>query len=280
MLRKLEMRLSTALLMVSAFALSGVLASDANAATATECTGVSLCYCVNTDFRPAIQEKVDYYRKLIADERAKGKAIGYMSIPLSTSGGSYFGVNREVGQQTKARIEARFGTASAWVLDPVAKEADLPTLGGVRAGQAEYLLMWTRILEGQKALGEDFDFIYFVGPSDYAAFFGLTGKGDMDKLAAYYDDRLAKDADMKRAVERGTLSAASFRNYYALRASVTFSVGAHDEWNVVRTVNARRRDDAKLGVPNQLPIFFDGHAVSSAESEQAVGGGNAGACKN
>jgi hypothetical protein len=253
---------------------------SAIAANATECTAVGLCYCVNPDFAPAIAEKVAFYRALITEERVKGKAIGYMSIPLSTAGGSYFGVNREVAEQAKERIEARFGPASVWVLNPTAKEADLPVLAGVRAGQGDYMLMWTRILEGVKRLGEDFDFIYFVGPSDYARFFGLTGAGDMDKLAAYFSDRLAKDPDMQRAIERGTLSAESFRNYYALRASVTFSTGAHDEWNVIRIVNARRRDDARFGVPNQLPMLFDGHAISSAEYEQAIGGGNAGACKS
>ena len=260
--------------------LSAVTFSGAHAATATECTGVGLCYCVNVDFRPAIAEKVTYFRNLLAEQRAKGKATGYMSIPLSTVGGSYFGVNREVAQQAKERIETRFGPASAWVLNPTAKDADLPTIAGVRAGQAEYLLMWTRILEGPNALGEDFDFIYFAGPSDFAGFFGLTGKGDMDKLAAYFDERLAKDPDLKRAVERGTVSAPAFRNYYALRASAAFSVGAHDEWNVIRAVNSRRRDDAKLGIGNQLPVLFDGRAVSAAEAEQLVAGGNVGACKN
>jgi hypothetical protein len=263
-----------ALVAAATFASAGALA-----ASATECTAVGLCYCVNPDFASAVAEKVAYYRTLISAERAKGKAIGYLSIPLSTSGGGYFGVNREIAQQAKERIEARFGTASVWVLNPTAAEADLPVLAGVRAGQGDYLLMWTRVLEGARGLGEDFDFIYFAGPSDFARFFGLTGAGDMDKLTAYFNDRLAKDADVQRAVERGTLSAAAFRNYYALRASATFSVGAHDEWNVVRIVNGRRRDDAKFGVPNQLPVLFDGHAISSAEYEQAVGGGNAGACK-
>jgi len=252
----------------------------ARAAAVTECTKVGLCYCVNPDFAPAIAEKVMYFRGLLAEQRAKGKATGYMSIPLSTVGGSYFDVNREVAQQAKERIEARLGPASAWVLNPTAKDADLPNVGGVRAGQGEYLLMWTRILEGPNAMGEDFDFIYFAGPSDFAGFFGLTGKGDMDRISAYFDERLVKDAGLKRAVDRGTVSAASFRNYYALRASSSFSVGAHDEWNVIRTVNARRRDDPKLGIGNQLPVLFDGRAVSSAEAEQQVAGGNVGACKN
>ncbi|MET0919052.1 MAG: hypothetical protein ABWY07_11600 [Burkholderiales bacterium] len=249
------------------------------AASVTECTGVAVCYCINGDFKDAIAEKVDYYRKAIAAERAKGKAIGYMSVPLSSTGGGYFNVNREVAEKIKERVETRLGPNSAWLLNPTAREADLPTLNNVRAGQGDYLLMWTRILEGPKALGEDFDFIYFVGPTDFAGFFGLTGKDDMDRIAAYFDDRLAKDADLKRAVERGSVSKAAFRNYYALRASAAFSLGAHDEWNVIRAVNQRRRDDKALGVANQLPVMFDGRAVSSGEYEQQVAGGNVGACK-
>ncbi|HEY5863915.1 MAG TPA: hypothetical protein VIX61_12540 [Casimicrobiaceae bacterium] len=249
------------------------------AANVTECTGVAVCYCINGDFKDAIAEKVDYYRKAIAAERAKGKAIGYMSVPLSSTGGGYFNVNREVAEKIKERVETRLGPNSAWLLNPTAREADLPTLNNVRAGQGDYLLMWTLILEGPKALGEDFDFIYFVGPTDFAGFFGLTGKDDMDRIAAYFDDRLAKDADLKRAVERGSVSKAAFRNYYALRASAAFSLGAHDEWNVIRAVNQRRRDDKALGVANQLPVLFDGRAVSSGEYEQQVAGGNVGACK-
>ena len=65
----------------------------------------------------------------------------------------------------------------------------------------------------------------------------------------------------------------------ALRASTAFSAGAHDEWNIIRTVNGKRRDDARFGVGNQLPVFFDGRAVSGAELEQGVASGNAGACK-
>jgi hypothetical protein len=200
-------------------------------------------------------------------------------VPLSTTGGGYFGVNREVAEKVKERVEARLGPNSAWLLNPTAHDADLPTLNNVRAGQGDYLLMWTRILEGPKALGEDFDFVYFAGPTDFAGFFGLSGKDDMDRIADYFEERLQKDADLKRAVERGTVSKAAFRNYYALRASVAFSAGAHDEWNVIRAVNLRRRDDKGFGMANQLPVMFDGHAVSSGEYEQPVAAGNVGACK-
>lgn len=249
------------------------------AANATECTASSLCYCVNADFKPAIDEKVAYFRKLIAAEKAKGKAVGYLSIPLSSAGGANFGVNRDVAQAVKERAEARFGTAQAWLLNPTAKDADLPNVGSVRAGQGEYMLMWTRVLEGASGMGEDFDFVWFAGPSDFAGFFGLDGKGDMAKLEAYFESRAQKDPEFKKAIDGGRVTLAGFRNYYALRASVAFSAGAHDEWNVIRAINTRRRDDAKFGVGNQIPVLFDGRGVSAAELEQAVAAGNAGACK-
>jgi hypothetical protein len=249
------------------------------AAPVTECTALRVCYCMNSDFRQAIDDKVAYYRSAIAAERAKGKAIGYLSVPLSTAGGSYFGVNRDVAAAIRARVEARYGESAVWLLNPTAKEADLPPQNGVRAGQGDYMVMWTRILEGARGLGEDFDFVYFAGPSDFAAFFALTGKGDLERIAAYFGERVQKDADLARAVERGTVTAAGFRNYYGLRASASFSAGAHDEWNVIREVNAKRRGDAAYGVVNQLPVFFDGRAASSAEAEQGVAPGNAGACR-
>jgi len=111
-------------------------APAARAASVTECTPSGLCYCINADFRDAIAEKVDYFRKAIAEQRTKGKAVGYLSVPLSTTGGGFFGVNREVAAKVKTRVEARLGANSAWVLDPTARDADLPMLNNVRAGQA------------------------------------------------------------------------------------------------------------------------------------------------
>ena len=60
---------------------------------------------------------------------------------------------------------------------------------------------------------------------------------------------------------------------------MTFSLGAHDEWNIAQKVNVRRRADATFGTGNQLPTWFDGRAVSSAEAEQTVSSGYAGLCK-
>lgn len=245
----------------------------------TQCTAIKLCYCVNDEFLPLIEERVKSLRATIAAERAKGKAIGYFSVPLSTTAGGYFNVNAEVSARAKERIEARFGAEHTWVLNPAMKEADLTAPSGARGGHGEYMLMWTRVLEGANALGEDFDFVYFAGPSDFASFFGLTGQNDMEVLSKYFDKRLAEDAGLRREVDRGRVSKTSFRNYYALRASVSFSNGAHDEWNIVRVLNERRRADPKFGNAGQLPKLFDGRAVSTGEFENAVAAGSPGACK-
>lgn len=250
------------------------------AAQSTECTtNLKLCYCVNQDFLPVIEEKVKLYRAQIADARAKGKAVGYMSLPLSTLGGGFFGVNADVARKTKERIEERFGASSVWVLNPGAKESDLSLPSGARGTNDDYMLLWTRVLEGVSGLGEDFDFVYFVGPSDFGAYFGLTGTGDMDKIMAYFDERLAKDPALKREVDRGRVSRTTFRNYYGLKASITVSNGAHEEWNIFRTLNERRRADAKYGIGNQVSMIFDGKAMPPAIAEIGNTPGISGACK-
>ena len=262
-----------------AAAISASLIPAAFAAKTTECTQLKLCYCVNDDFKPLIEAKVKFFRAAIAEQKAKGKAVGYISVPLSTLGGGYFDVNAEVSLAAKKRVEARLGEANSWALHPGSNESDLTLPSGARGSNDDYMLMWTRILEGPSGMGDDFDFVYFVGPSDFAAVFALTGVADMDKIGSYFDDRLGKDAGLKREVDRGRVTRTTFRNYYALKASVTFSNGAHDEWNIFRQLNERRRADAKYGVANQIPMLFDGKGVAPAVAEQTITAGVSGACK-
>jgi hypothetical protein len=55
-------------------------------------------------------------------------------------------------------------------------------------------------------------------------------------------------------------SKAGFRNQYALRASVAFSFGSHDEWNICHILNQRRRASRDFGIGNQIAIMFNGTA--------------------
>jgi len=271
----MHMRRVTAVVLLSGWSLVACGLSASSAATVTACTALNICYCVNADLLPAIDANVARIRQLIAEQRRQGKAIGYMSIALSTAGGGYFGVNSEIAQQTKARVERRFGTASVWVLNPGVEGNLPPTASG-----ADYMLMWTRVLEGAGGLGEDFDFFYFVGPSDAARFLSLSGIGDMDKIDAYFDARLKTDPNLQKAVAQGKVSKTSFRDYYALRAAVTFSYGSHDEWNIARMLNKRRRGADRYGIAGQLGLFFDGQPVLPGGYETSVAAGDAGRCIN
>src|SRR5262252_8412463 len=53
----------------------------------------------------------------------------------------------------------------------------------------------------------------------------------MERLDAYYGNLVKTDPDLAKIDKK------SFREYYVLRASVAFSFGSHDEWNIVRAIN-------------------------------------------
>ena len=249
----------------------GAVAAPAQAAKVTECAKVGICYCMNDELKSAIAAKVGEVRQAIAAERKAGKAVGYLSVPLTSTGGGNFNVNREVAASAKAAIEKRYGADLLWVLNPTTPDFDLPKGSG-----ADYMVMWTAALEGPDGLG-DFDFVFFAGPQDFARHFGFDGNADMAKLDAYFDKRVKADPDFEKAVQGG-LTKAAFRKYYALRASASVSRGAHDEWNIVRAINERRRADPKLGTGNQIPILFDGRATAPSESEAPVSDGYVGKC--
>jgi len=229
----------------------------AAAATASECTKIGICYCVNDELKPTIAAKVERFRQVLAEQRKAGKAVGYLSVPLSPAGGGNFNINMEVAASAKAAIEQRFGADYIYVLNPGTPEADLPKGGG-----ADYMLMWTTLLEGPDGLG-DFDFVYFAGPQDFARYFGFDGNADMAKLEQFFDNRVKSDPAFAKAVEGG-LTKPAFRRYYALRASSNVSRGAHDEWNIFRMINERRR--------------ADGRGVNPTDAEASVSAGYVGKC--
>jgi len=251
--------------------LAGVGFPAAHAAKITECAKVGVCYCINDELKPVIAGKVERFRQLLADQRKAGKAVGYLSVPLTSAGGGNFDVNRAVAESAKAAIEKRFGADFLWVLNPGTLDADLPKGTG-----ADYMAMWAALLEGPDGLG-DFDFVFFAGPQDFARYFGFDGTNDMAKLDAYFDKRMQDDPEFDKAV-KGGLTKAAFRKYYGLRASASVSRGAHDEWNIFRMINERRRADSKLGTGNQIPMLFDGRAATPPESEANVSEGYVGKC--
>src|SRR5690242_18469421 len=99
-------------------------ASVAASSTVTACTRLDFCYCVNSDYRDAIEANVARVRALIASNKAQGKAIGYLSVPLSPAGGGSFAVNAEIAAATASGVTARLGAQSAWILNPGAEGGD------------------------------------------------------------------------------------------------------------------------------------------------------------
>jgi hypothetical protein len=242
--------------------------SQARAESITTCTGSGTCYCVNADFLAVIQDRVATIRERLTHERSAGKATGYISIPISTLEGSYIKVNLDVAADVKQRVEARFGTASLWMLNPSEKELALPD----HASGADYMLMWTRVLEGATGGGQDFDLVYFTGPNDFKLALKLGEADLMGQLNAEYERRAATDPGIKSVDKR------LFRDYYALRASVAFSLGSHDEWNIVRSINDTRRHADARGIARLWAVWFDGQPVSPSQFETPAAAGYTGSC--
>jgi hypothetical protein len=281
---------STCKIEVAAIAavLTLAVSAHAQAATVTACTALDICYCVNDGYLAAINANVPRVRQLIADNKAKGKAIGYLSVPLSPAGGGSYEINSEAAKWIASEVEARLGQSSVWILNPGAEGS--AAMNG--ASGADYMYMWTQILEGQRGHGEDFDFYYFAGPTDFSKYF-LQPKKDgkeppnngpgqvkdyFGKLNDFFDERVASDPKFKEAVDQGQVSKAGFRNYYGLRASVAFSYGSHDEWNIARLLNERRRGNADFGIANQISVFFDGQPVNPGNFESVAASGDTGRC--
>jgi hypothetical protein len=234
---------------------------------------IAHCSSVDQAVMVQIEAKIAYFRSEIAKHRAAGKAIGYLSVPLASAGGGVFHINAEIAASTADIVEQRFGCNHAWILNPAVKEADLEGGSGT-----DYMVMWTAILEGEDGHGA-IDFAYFVGPEDVARYFGLEGKGDLERLERYFDLRVVTDKELQNAVDKG-LTRAQFRNYYGLKAAANVSRGAHDEWNLIRSLNERRRRSEKFGIANQITPFFDGRGVSPADYEASTSHGYLGKWPN
>jgi hypothetical protein len=255
---------------ILAFTLLAAVA-PAQADKASECTKTGLCYCVESGVRKAVDDAVAKVRGEMAEAKKAGKAVGYMSAPVSTAGGGHSGVNGDVATGVRAMLDKRFGAGRLYLTDPT---LSLPN----EARGEDYMLMWTLIFEGPTGLGEDFDFVYFTGPADFARTLGLTGTDDMARIDAYFDERIKTDASLQRAVSGNRLTRDSFRTYYAFKASVAFSRGSSDEWNIVSAINDRRRADKTYGIPNQIAILYNGGGIQPGSIGAKAAEGYTGKC--
>jgi hypothetical protein len=247
-----------------------LLVANSAAQTFEKKTVLGTSFRVDPVFEPLLEKSIERLRSVIRVRREFGKLIGFVSIPLSSRGGGNRDLNVEISEHIKANLDKRFGERHFWALAPGLVESHLPSVEGRSARGGEYMYMWTEVLAGEKGLGEDFDLVYFSGPSDFGDFFGFTGQNDLQKLEEFMNNRADQNPDFAQTVSTPEARQA-FLRYYAMKASVTFSSGSHDEWNLFRKVNQRRRKE--LGVGDQLPLYFDGRQLSPTEAEAPVSKG-------
>jgi hypothetical protein len=231
-------------------------------------TVLGTTYCVYEDFLPTLDAKAAKIRETVRAEHAAGKLVGYISIPLSATGGGNAEVNKAVSAAVKERLEKEYG-GKLWMLAPGAEEATIPQVGGKDPRGQEYMYMWTQVLAGEDGLGRDFDLFYFTGTSDFWQKYGVTTAAQAVAKFEELADGLHLTGDPKR----------KFVSYYTLRASASASKGAHDEWNILRLVNEARRSNTGFGIGVQIASFYDGRPVEIDDLESSVSTGYEGACK-
>jgi hypothetical protein len=161
----------------------------------------------------------------------------------------------------------------------------------------DYMRMWTRVLveddrDGGVHLGRRFAAFYFLGAEDVQKFFRQNGESSLTTgIHEYFARKLATDMDFRTnflgpftapdgtpvtgdaVVAEADKRRNEFFRYYGVRASVNYSRGSHDEWNIWQMLNAERRKRLNLG--EQIAGFFAGEQIPPAATEFPVSPGYA-----
>lgn len=185
-------------------------------------------------------------------------------------------------------------------LDELIARDGMPTGG-------DYMRMWTQVLvENDQAVGratvskelvntgQYFDAYYFLGPSDVHRFFRSGEETLTASIETYFARRMESDPlfrdvysvdGMQWGQLKGLSSAqeklrddwrlrrAAFARFYMFRAGVNYSLGSHDEWNIWKLLNARRRKAPDGGIGEQIAGFFEGAQIACSSTEIGVSPG-------
>ena len=240
----------------------------ANAAKVTDCTKAGLCYCVNDEHKSAIAAKIEKFRQILAEQRKAGKAVVYLSVPLTSAGGGNFNVNAEVAEATKEAIEKRLGANYVYVLNPGTPDADLPK----GSTGTEYMVMWTAAARGPRRPRR-------LRRRLVRRAAGLRPLLPLRRQQRHGEARrlLRQARAVPSRLRESRAKAASPRrpsaSYYALRASSTVSRGAHDEWNIFRLHQrqAPRADRKIRDTRARSRSLFDGQGVAPPRSAKLDG---------
>ncbi len=247
----------------------------------------------------------------------EGRAIVYMSCPISSAGGGHYATNVDIAGSVERNLMAKLGERF-FILNPsryqletkegvglIYRHAEAIRLETGRTieleklmknsppGGGDYMRMWTKVMveddyrEGTNNtlpnMGNLLDMVYFVGPSDVQEFFLGASHSLSQAVETYFARKYSLDVDFKRDFDclepLGVCRLFNldipaekdiwlqrrqdFFKYYAIKAGTNFSLGSHDEWNIVTLLNERRRSHPDVyGIGGQIAMFFDGRQVN------------------
>jgi hypothetical protein len=220
---------------------------------------VGATFNVSPALVPDVEALIDKVRADIATQQSAGRFIGYLSVPVSSKSGGDFRTNIAMAAHVTQRVRTEFGQ-QLWLLNPAAY--DLPKV----ATGSDYMAVWADVLAGADGSGSDFDLAYFVGPTDVWAFFGVGAQDRLGAIEVWLAAKAAADADYKKIYDDPDLRK-KFIRYYGLRGSTIFSKGAHDEWNIMLTLNAKR------AIGEDIAVYFDGKPVEPGDYQDRVDAG-------
>lgn len=213
-------------------------------------------FSVSPSLVPDIEALIDTVRAEIANQRAAGRYIGYMSVPVSSKSGGDFQTNIDLAAHVAARIMTVFGHR-LWILNPAAYNLPKMAQGG------DYMSVWSDVLAGADGSGLDFDMAYFVGPNDVWEFFGVSANDRLGKIESWLAGKAAASSAYKVINDDPSLRQ-KFVRYYGLRGSTIYSKGAHDEWNIVAGLNAKR------AIGEDIAVYFDGQPIEPGDYKDTV----------
>lgn len=250
-----------------------------------------------------------------------GRLVVYISCPISSRGGGFAGTNVEIALYTQNRLQDEWGEgfwflnpaqyqmeskAGTGLILRHARQLEREGVfnfasddelrafvQGLKPSGGDYMRMWTRVLvEGDPTVTEPdsaapledrgrFAGFYFVGPSDAAHFFRVSGGQSLAAGAeAYFARKYTMDASFNEYYTPGKLGDAEWRElrarffrYYTIRYGANYSLGSHDEWNIWRKLNALRL--RRMGVGGQVAGYFEGRQIDLSSSETGVSRGYA-----
>ncbi len=210
-------------------------------------------------------KQIELLKGDIARARAEDRVVVYLSCPISSRGGGYKGTNVDIAKHTERRLLMDWGHRF-WILNPAqyqleSKEGrglmrrharDLKLPGNIldrlpRPGGGDYMRMWTKTLveDSNGNIGSDFDAFYFLGPSDVRHFFACGGAVTVPAgIEGYFARKFTMDPDFRGHYsppkDKWEEVRKNFFRFYSVRASGGFSLGCHDEWNILRLLNEKR----------------------------------------